>query len=453
MNDFAAPPALIDASPAAQRVIDACRDAGGRPLVVGGAVRDALLGLGGRPKDVDLEVHDVDDTRVLVESLSRVAAVSLQGAAFEVIAVRLDGQDFDISLPPPGARDERDSFARRDFTVNAMGWDPVSRRLIDPFGGREDLDRGVLRHTSDAFSDDPLRVMRGVQFAGRFGFSFAAETAELCATLAPRFAELAGERVWGEWRKLARRAVYWPEALAALAQSGWGEHFPQLDGTRGVPQDPVWHAEGDVWTHLGLAARSAAESSERDGLAPEVREVVVLATLLHDVGKVTHTRITEGRITSSGHAEAGVAPARRFLERIGAPRHVVESVLPLVRDHMAHVSVVGVPSRQAVRRLMRRLGAERGASIYEWARVVDADCAGRAASAKPSPARDWLEIADTIGVSAQRPILTGAHLVARGLTPGPGFGPVLRRALAAQDDEEFTDETGALAWLARQHEL
>ena len=429
---------LIDLSPAARAVLDACERVDVAALVVGGSVRDALLGV--PSKDVDLEV--TGDRAALVAALQDVGTVAEQGAHFPILAVHVigdngAGENIDVSFA-----EHADPFARRDFTINAMGWNPFTGELVDPYGGQRDLAAGVLRHTSEHFSDDPLRVLRGVQFAGRFGFRFAAETKGLCRELAPRFSELPTERVWEEWRKLARRAIHWPEALRSLVDSGWAQHFPELAATRGIEQDPGWHAEGDVWTHLGLAARAAAMAS--GDLDDVDREVVVLAALVHDLGKVTHTDTSGPRITSQGHAEAGVEPARQFLRDIGAPGHVVARVLPIVREHMAHVSVNGKPSRPAVRRLMRRLAP---ATISDWARVVDADCAGRGPSSKPSPSPVWLNVAATIGGTPGRALLRGEHLIARGMTPGPQFREVLAAATAAQDDEQFIDEAGALEWL------
>jgi tRNA nucleotidyltransferase (CCA-adding enzyme) len=282
-----------------------------------------------------------------------------------------------------------------------------------------------------------------VRFAGQLGFRLAAETKGLARELSPRYSEIAVERVWGEWRRLARTAEHWPEALAALVDSGWDRHVAALSQTRGIPQDPAWHAEGDVFTHLGLAAREAALAA--GDLSPEDREVVVLAALLHDVGKVTHTVVTPQRITSSGHAEAGVEPARALLRDIGAPVAVITRILPLIREHMAHVSVQGTPSRPAARRLARRLALS-GASIVDWACVVDADCAGRV-PAKRSPAADWLRVADLPAGAPAPSLLRGEHLIALGLAPGPVFSEILRAAAAAQDDEVFSDVEGALRWV------
>ena len=426
-------------SPAATRVIDALVGAGLTPLVVGGSVRDALLGR--ESKDFDLEVHGAASLSEVAIAVEGVGSVAAQGAAFGILSVRVDGESLDLSLAPSTSLAE--CFARRDFTVNAMGWNPQTAELVDLVGGQRDLAKGILRHTSERFADDPLRVLRGVRFAGQLGFRLAAETKGIARELSARYDEIAVERVWGEWRRLARTAVHWPEALAALVDSGWDRHVAALSQTRGVPQDAAWHSEGDVFTHLGLAAREAALAA--GDLDAETREVVVLAALLHDVGKVTHTVVTPQRITSQGHAEAGVEPARELLQGIGAPAAVITRILPLIREHMAHVSTQGTPSRPAVSRLARRL-EQSGATLADWARVVDADCRGRI-PAKPSPAEQWLAIAASFGGTAPRGILTGEHLIARGLAPGPAFSAILREAAEAQDDEVFSDEAGALRWL------
>lgn len=192
---------------------------------------------------------------------------------------------------------------------------------------------------------------------------------------------------WPAWSRLIHGPTDWPAVLEEM------HDHPELDATRGLVQSPQWHPEGDVLTHLGLAALAAARHADRDGLVGADREVAVLGALVHDLGKpLTTRREPDGRITSHGHAEKGVDPARRLLERIGAPREVVRRILPVVREHMAPASVTGRPSRHAVLRLQRRL-EDAGSSLADWARVVDADRAGRGGTPRPSPAEQWLAIA------------------------------------------------------------
>ncbi len=458
-------PGLIALSPATRRVLGAIEYAGGRPYLVGGCVRDAILEPGSPPKDVDIEVYGTD-LDSLTHELSRVGYVDDVGADFEVLKLRTGGEDFDIALPrrevktgaghrgfevvadPFGSLVE--ASGRRDFTINTLMFDPRTGEVVDCWGGLSDLEAGVLRHTTDAFAEDPLRVLRGVQFAARFGMAMDPGTAKMCRSLAGEYATVAKERVWTEWHKLATKGRYPSKGLEVLAQTGWEDHYPQLAVLHGVPQDPHWHPEGDVHVHTGLAADKASQLADQAGLSGDDRAVVVLATMLHDVGKHTHTSISvdhqgQTRISSAGHADAGVGPAGAFLRSIDAPRHIRDRVLPLVREHMAATGNDD-PSASAVRRLARRL---QPATIREWAMVVEADKGGRGAGSRPGGTGRWLQVAAELGAERApvRSLLRGEHLIAAGMTPGPAFAPIIRDAQAAQDDGEFVDEAGAVRWL------
>lgn len=465
-----AAPGLIELTPATRAVIDAVTAAGGRPLIVGGSVRDALLarktGVPVSSKDVDIEVHGLENHQQLIDALTPLGHVDERGVSFGVVTALVDGEDFDLSLPRRDSKtgeghtgftvevdptlNLRDAAARRDLTLNSLYWDPASEELIDCFGGAADLDAGILRHTSDAFAEDPLRVLRSAQFAARFSFDLAPETADLARTMVDRFSELSTERVWGEWRKMARRGAQPSKFLTVLVDTGWIENFPELRDTIGIEQDPAWHPEGDVFTHLGLAGDAAAEAAERAGLSGEDREVVVLGALVHDFGKVTHTQTEDdGRITSAGHAESGVAPVTAFLDQIGAPKAVTGKVAVIVSEHMCTSSHAGErPSKHAMRRFLRRLDtANGGPTVEQWAAVVAADQWGRGSGAKVSPVAEWLEVAAAVGPPI-KPLLLGSHLARAGYAPGPGWQMVIAAALIAQDEGAFEDEAGAEAWFA-----
>ena len=444
-------------SPDVERALAAIRSAGGRPMLVGGWVRDALLG--SPSKDIDVEVYGLTFA-ALAEALSRAGRVDEVGKSYGVLKVRAGSSDLDVNVPrrdrkvsdghrgfdvtPEMALSFAEASARRDFTINALLYDPQTGDVIDCHGGLDDLQAGVLRHTSEAFAEDPLRVLRGVQFAARFGFRLAPETERLCWQLRGTYHELSAERVWGEFEKIGTRGTRITAALAVLSGTWWERHFPQLSALHSIPQDTQWHPEGDVHVHSGLAADQAARLADEAGLAGTDRLVVVFAALLHDLGKVTRTQVTGGRITSHGHAEAGVEPAAAFLRSIGCPEGITARILPLIREHM---NVFGRPSRPAVRRLARRLVP---ATLAELALVSAADCKGRGNPDAPSPAGEWLELGRDLQVT-ERPakgLLTGDHLIAAGMVPGPAFRPLLAEALAAQDAGEFSDEAGAVRWLA-----
>ena len=248
----------------------------------------------------------------------------------------------------------------------------------------------------------------------------------------------------------ARRGAQPSKFLTVLVDTGWIENFPELRDTIGVEQDPVWHPEGDVFTHLGLAGDAAADAAEAAGLTGEDREVVVLGALVHDFGKVTHTQTEDdGRITSAGHDDAGVEPATEFLTNIGAPLHLIAKVGPIVREHMCTSSHVGErPSKHAMRRFLRRLDtAGGGPTVEQWAAVVTADQWGRGSGAKVAPVADWLEVAAAVGPPL-KPLLLGSHLARAGYAPGPGWQMVIAAALVAQDEGAFEDEAGAETWFA-----
>lgn len=467
---------LVPLTPVAQQILAACRQAGGRPVLVGGCVRDALRGdRAGAGYDIDIEVHGVESLTDLIPHLGKVGKVSEVGASFGVLLVTVGDEKYDVAVPRRESRigaghrgfevtvdptlNVRDAFSRRDFTINAVGWEPETGEVIDPFGGANDLEHGVLRHTSAAFADDPLRVLRGVQFAARFDMEMAPETVELCRSIKGRFHELPASRVYGEFKKLADASQ--PSAgLRVLRETEWVEHFPELYATIGLRQDARWHPEADVYEHQSQAADVAARLCEERGIQGQDRLVVVMAAMLHDVGKANSTVFEEdGRITSAGHAETGTPMAREFLLRSGFPREVQDRVAPLVAEHMFLHSwaKAGKTGDAALRRLVRRLEP---ATLEEWALVNEADVRGRSGAQSAAEKRleqdevpqtrawEWVERSKEI--SAYRPIpgiLRGEHLMAMGMKPGPSFRPIIDAAREAQDDGVFSDEAGAIAWL------
>ncbi|MBT2586640.1 CCA tRNA nucleotidyltransferase [Arthrobacter sp. ISL-95] len=445
---------LIELSPEARRVLDCLRVAGGRPLIVGGSVRDALLsrarGVMVDSKDIDIEVCGLTTAQVAAALPGHVMEV---GQHFGIVSATVGGQVFDVSLPRQGS--ETEAFARRDFTINAMGWDDSSGEVVDPFGGQRDLTAGLLRHTSTSFGDDPLRVLRAMQFSGRFGFELVPATARLCRTLAPAFADLPKARIWGEFYKLASKGTFISKALETLFISGWEEHFPELAATRGVPQDPEWHPEGDVSVHLGLAGDQAARIARRDRLDAHETATLVLAAVTHDLGKAVSTIIdANGRITSNGHNITGVGPALTFLRRIGAPGRYEDKILPLIREHMCHSPEghQGIISDSAVRRLIRRLDhANGGPSLEDWARLVEADKAGRGVGARQGVNHlpTWLSKAERLGKERimGTTLLKGSALAATDIPRGRLWQFVIEQSRDAQDDGLFSDQEGAAAWL------
>jgi len=430
----------------------AVRNEGGRALLVGGCVRDELMGR--QPKDWDIEVYGVEPAR-LRGLLDTFGSVNVVGQAFTVYKI---GAHLDVSLPRRERKTGRghraffiegdpemaieEAAARRDFTINAILQDPLTGEIIDLFHGRDDLRSGILRAVSpNTFSEDSLRVLRAAQFAARFEFRVEPDTVSLCRAI--DLSDLPGERVWGELEKLLLRSqrpsigLGWLHALGAL------DHlFPEIKALIDVPQDPEWHPEGDVFIHTRLVVDRARELI--DDLPHEKQVTVMLAALAHDFGKPSTTEFIDGRLRSRGHEEAGVGPTLSFLDKLNI--HTLEGydvraqVVALVRDHLKPGEFFKKREEVgdgAFRRLARKCELD---LLY---RVAKADSLGRNADWLPrekwydAEAQEWfIERARELEVvsHAPAPLLLGRHLLEMGLEPGPRIGEITRAVYEVQLD-------------------
>lgn len=430
----------------------AVRDEGGRALLVGGCVRDALLGL--RPKDWDVEVYGVEPAalRRLLERFGRVDAV---GEAFTVYKL---GHDLDVSLPRRERKAGRghrgfviegdpsmaveEAARRRDFTINAVLRDPLTGDHLDPFGGRADLDKKLLRAVApETFVEDSLRVLRAAQLAARFELGIDPATVELCRSI--DLTDLPAERVWGELEKIllhARRPSVGFEWLAKL--NATPQLFPEVHALVGVPQEHDWHPEGPCDVHTWLTLDRARE--QIDDLPYAKKVTVMLAALCHDFGKPATTEFVEGRIRSRGHDEAGVGPTVSFLDRLKIftldGYDVRSQVVELVRHHLKPGEFYRKRdeiSDGAFRRLARRCELD---LLY---RVAKADSLGRNAPwVAPekwygSEAQEWFSArARALAVEERPPaaLLMGRHLLEMGLRPSPRVGEIARAVYEMQLD-------------------
>jgi tRNA nucleotidyltransferase (CCA-adding enzyme) len=441
----------------------AIHDAGGRALLVGGCVRDRLMGT--QPKDWDLEVYQLDAQR-LRKVLDQFGPVNVVGEAFTVYKL---GRHLDVSIPRRERKSGRghkafviegdpemsvaDAARRRDFTINAILQDPLTGELIDPFQGGQDIERRILRAVSaETFAEDSLRVLRAAQFASRFQFDIDAGTIELCRTI--DLSDLPAERIWGEFEKLLLQSLRPSVGLEWLRKLGALEKlFPEIQSLIGVPQDPEWHPEGDVFVHTQLALDRARELI--DGLSYPRQITVMLATLAHDFGKPATTEMIDGRLRSRGHEEAGVPPTESFLDRINV--HTIDGynvrgqVIALVREHLKPGEFYKKRDEVgdgAFRRLARRCEPD---LLY---RVAKADSLGRNAEWVPrekwygAEAQDWF-LQRTRELEVQQrppaPLLLGRHLLELGVEPGPRVGEITRAVYEMQLDGQVRTLDEAIA--------
>lgn len=437
----------------AQRLAEKVARAGGRAYYVGGFVRDRLMGQDN--KDVDVEVHGLTPEQ-LEAILDTLGERTVMGASFGVYGLR--HYDIDIAMPRSEVANGRghkdftifvDPFLgtfkaaqRRDFTINALMQDVLSGEVTDHFGGQEDLRSGVIRHVNDAsFGEDPLRVLRGAQFAARFGFDIAPETMEICSGM--DLSALAGERVMEELNKAllkAEKPSVFFDVLRRMNQlHTW---FPEVEDLIGVEQEPRFHPEGDVYTHtmqvLDQAAKLRKEAVHPRGL--------MLAALCHDFGKPQATRVIDGRIRAFEHEKLGLPLAANLIHRMSNEVRLCRYVENMVLLHMRPNALVHMKSgRKAYMKLL-----DEALEPADLLLLAKADHLGR------GPRDDYAEIESKLQEELQafqqlmqQPSVTGADLVKAGVNPGKTMGEAIAYAhrlhLSGVSHEEALKQT--LAYL------
>lgn len=445
----------------------ALESAGGSCRLVGGSIRDALLGL--KPKDFDVEVYGLD-LETIASTLAKLGKTDLVGKAFAVVKLWTHGEEYDFAIPRRESKSgsghrgfvieadanlsEFDALQRRDFTINALLYDHTACEVIDYFGGLLDLQSRTLRHVSPAFKEDPLRVLRGMQFAGRFQMELHDETATLCHEIGHEFWTLAKERIWIEWEKWACRSTSLSHGMRALEKSGWIRYFPQLNALRNLPQDPDWHPEGNAWTHTLCCLDALIRETDWSSLPENERGVLAFGTLCHDLGKARCTRWAEKRGAmhwiSPGHDSQSVWLSEQFFKAMRAPHGIRDKVMGLVGNHhFLNTVPQSGHSDASLRRLAKRLTP---ATAHELVYVMVADHRGRpplVSEAQDERIANFKKRIQELDLEnhAPAPLILGRHLITRGLKPSPEFKTILDKAYDAQLEGIFTDEISGLDWL------
>ncbi len=428
--------------------------AGGRAVVVGGFARDVAmrrLGYDLEPKDIDLEVHGIDFDK-LSELLSRHGSINVVGKQFVVIKLG----ELDVSIPRRDSKIGKghkgfavsgdpsmtleEAARRRDFTINALALNPLTGEIIDLYGGLNDMQHKVLRAVdSKTFAEDPLRVLRAMQFAGRFGFRVDDKTLALCHTI--DLSELPKERIGDEWQKLLLKSEKPSVGLEEAHRLGILKKLhPEFENLVGLEQDPEHHPEGDVWEHAKLAVDAAAGIARKEKLSDADALVVILGALCHDLGKAkTIEKKPDGGITYYGHPEAGVPLAEKFLSSINIPQRLVAHVLPLVQEHLVPIMSQEL-SDSGLRRLAKRLHP---ATLTELMWVSRAD--SRAGGVLDRD--ELLARAEKLDVAREqpRPIIMGRDLLALGFMQGVVVGQALTEINDAYLDGLIKTREEALA--------
>lgn len=442
--------AIVKSYPHVANIVHEIHAQSGKSLLVGGAVRDLLLDL--PLKDLDIEVHGIS-VDALEAILKKFGNVSTIGKSFGVL--RLHGLDIDWSLPradsagrkPQVTIDQNmpleDAFRRRDATMNAMGIDLVTYQLIDPFNGQKDIQQKLLRAPDAAlFVEDPLRFYRIMQFIGRFGFKPDAQLNTVCATM--NLENISTERIADEFEKLLLKSkqpslgIRWLDEIGRLK-----ELLPELYVLKNTEQELAWHPEGDVFEH-SMQALDAAAAIECEN--NEQRLILLYTALCHDVGKAVTTAIIDGRITSRLHEVKGVPIAKNLLQRMTKKVDLIDTVLKLVRYHMAPgMYVQGGARLSTYKKLADNLAPH--TNLKMLANLAYADIRGRN-PARGTPLTDDIPIIDQFIAKAneaqvlyakEAPVLQGRDVIEY-IKPGPEMGKLLASAYEIQLEEGIKDK-------------
>ena len=424
---------------------------GGTAYYVGGFVRDFLLGY--ENKDIDIEIHGITP-ETLTDILSSLGEMTTFGESFGVFGLRHYG--LDIAMPRsehavgPGHKDfsctlnpfieTRQAALRRDFSMNALMQNILTGEIVDHFGGIDDIQNKRIRHLDDQrFAEDPLRVLRGAQFAARFGFSIAPETVEVCRSM--DLSALPSERIFDELEKALLKAdrpsVFFTELRLMDQLDLW---FPELKALIGVPQPPQYHPEGDVWNHTMLVLDQAAALRSQ----AEFPLGLMLSALCHDLGKAGTTRVGEdGRLHAFGHEQAGLLPTETLLSRITGEKKLKQYVKNMVRLHMQpNMMAAQHAGKNAFCRVF-----DAALSPEDLLLLVKADVLGSLVSPEDY-AQTEAVLREQLAVYRARmsvPPVTGADLIGAGYRPGTEFRDALEYAhrlqLAGVDRKSALSQT------------
>ena len=429
------------------------------PIIVGGFVRDYFLKT--TSKDIDIEVYKINSLDELASSLQEFGTVHFVGKAFGVLKLSFEGYDFDISLPrtenkiakghkgfeviTDGFLSYEEAASRRDFTMNSIGYDFKKNKLLDPFNGINDISNKRIKHIQDkSFVEDPLRVLRAVQFSARFNFKLDANTLKLCTNMVKEkmLEELPKERIFEEYKKLLLKAD--KPSIGFKLLDKLNALCPELKATQNIPQDKTYHPEGDVWTHTLMSIDAMSQlktNNEKKDL------ILMLAILCHDLGKVEATTVTQDKIRAIGH-ENILEPTISLIEKLSDDKAILKEVLPLVKEHLMPSTLYSQKSKSpAIRRLSTRV------NIQDLSILARADHFGRTtqdAKDKIYLAGDWLlEKAKNLNVQYDKPkaILLGRDLLQEGYKAGVIFKKILDAAYEEQLNGTIIDKESALKWL------
>jgi poly(A) polymerase len=430
-----------------QRIVRALRDAGHQAYLVGGCVRDLLLGREPADYDVTTDATPEEVMRIFPETYAvgaqfgvvLVPSGDAGGNTVEVATFRSDIGYSDGRHPDQVrfSKSAQEDVERRDFTINGLLLDPINHEVLDFVGGRKDLDAGIIRTIGQPqlrFAEDKLRMLRAVRFAARFGYTVEPATLAAIRKLAAGVHQVSCERVRDELTKMLTEG-HARQAFLLLDETGLlREVLPEISAMKGVQQPPEFHPEGDVFVHTLLLLEE---------LPHPCPTTLAWGALLHDVGKPPTFRVAPDRIRFDNHVDVGVKMAGEICRRLRFSNDETEQILALVANHMRFAQVPQMKD-STFKRFMRMPEFEQHIELHRL------DC--QASHRDLTSYKFTRERIAAIPPEAIRPapLISGADLIAAGYPPGPRFKQILSLVEDAQLEGRLQSKAGAMEYVRRE---
>lgn len=435
-----------------------------RTFLVWWTIRDILMWI--MPKDFDIEIHGLLPEKIedIVASFWKISNV---GKSFWITKLSVKNWiEIDISVP---RRDSKiwighrwfnididthmwieEACKRRDFTMNSIAFDLITNEIYDPYGWMHDIEDNILKITNpETFIDDPLRVLRCMQFISRFWSSLDTESIPTIQSMIPFLKELPKERIWEEWRKLLLKSKK-PSVWLKKAMELWILEVlhPELSELKKTEQDPIWHPEWNVWIHTMMVIDQIQDISQRDKLAKDTHLLLALAALCHDLWKPKTTKIVNNKITSYNHEAEWIIPTKTLLASIDIPSHFIDKIVPLVQYHLLPIQFYQSEkswitiTNGAIRRLAQKLFP---ASIYELVLLAEADYFWRWGRSSDDIFLAWkwlLDRALVLSVDLKKPenIISWKELIEMGYKSGREVWELITLANTLRDNDELSKD-------------
>lgn len=438
-----------------EEILKELQKIGATPILVGGSVRDYFLNI--PIKDYDIEIFGINSLEIIQNCLEKFGSVKLVGKSFGVLTLRVNEYDFDFALPRTETKTGnyhqdfevitnanlsfKEAALRRDFTINAIGYDFFKQEFLDPFDGITDLKNKIIKHINDTtFIEDSLRVYRAVQFASRFDFEIDENTKKLCKQIVLNgdLIHLPKERIYEEFKKLFLKSSKPSIGFELLRELGVLKYFQELEVLINCIQEPEYHPEGDVWIHTMMSLDEMARILKEEKVEDEYRKLYLFYGILcHDLGKPFCTQEINGKITSHKHESLGIEPTISFLSKLTNEKKFIETVCSLVKNHLTPFQLyLAESSLKAIKRLSLKV------NIEDLCLVCLSDCLGRTIPNKEKcpKATSWLLTkAKELDIHNEpiKQLVLGRDLIELGFKPSKEFKEILEFAFDLQIDENM----------------